>query len=41
MKLKNGLACFPDDDVLNGYKNYDIGIPYEYEAYLKGLGAGQ
>ena len=20
------------------YKNYDIGIPYEYEAYLKSIG---
>lgn len=24
-------------DFLHYYKNYDIGIPYEYEEYLKGI----
>ena len=27
-------------DFLHYYKNYDIGIPYEYEAYLKEIGVG-
>ena len=27
-------------DFLHYYKNYNIGIPYEYEAYLKEIGVG-
>ncbi len=38
-KLKAGLCtddCFRFPiDFLHYYKNYDIGIPYEYEEYLK------
>lgn len=36
----DGEFTFPYE-FLHYYKNYDIGIPYEYEAYLKGLGVGQ
>ena len=36
----DGDFIFPYE-FLHYYKNYDIGIPYEYEAYLKGLGVGQ
>ena len=28
-------------EFLHYYKNYDIGIPYEYEEYLKSIGVGQ
>lgn len=38
--LEDGDFIFPYE-FLHYYKNYDIGIPYEYEAYLKGLGVGQ
>ena len=31
---EDGEFIFPID-FLHYYKNYDIGIPYEYEAYLK------
>lgn len=27
-------------EFLHYYKNYDIGIPYEYEEYLKSIGVG-
>ena len=27
-------------EFLHNYKNYDIGIPYEYEEYLKSIGVG-
>ena len=33
----DGAFCFPYE-FLHYYKNYDIGIPYEYEEYLKGKG---
>ena len=33
---KDGNFIFPLE-FLHYYKNYDIGIPYEYEAYLKEL----
>ena len=36
----DGEFTFPYE-FLHYYKDYDIGIPYEYEAYLKGLGVGQ
>lgn len=36
----DGDFVFPYE-FLHYYKNYDIGIPYEYEAYLQGLGVGQ
>ena len=32
----DGNFAFPFD-FLHYYKNYDIGIPYEYEEYLKGI----
>lgn len=44
-KLQGGLCddgnfTFPLD-FLHYYKNYDIGIPYEYEEYLKSIGVGE
>ena len=33
---EDGNFRFPYD-FLQYYKNYDIGIPYEYEEYLKGI----
>lgn len=33
----DGDFCFPYE-FLHYYKNYDIGIPYEYEEYLKKKG---
>lgn len=33
----DGEFCFPYE-FLHYYKNYDIGIPYEYEEYLKKKG---
>ncbi len=36
----DGNFCFPID-FLHYYKNYDIGIPYDYEEYLKSIGVGQ
>lgn len=33
---EDGDFIFPLD-FLHYYKNYDIGIPYEYEAYLQGV----
>lgn len=33
---EDGEFVFPLD-FLHYYKNYDIGIPYEYEEYLKGI----
>ena len=35
----DGKFTFPYE-FLHYYKNYDIGIPYEYEAYLKEIGVG-
>ena len=34
---EDGKFVFPWE-FLHYYKNYDIGIPYEYEAYLKSIG---
>lgn len=36
----DGNFVFPYE-FLHYYKNYDIGIPYEYEEYLKSIGVGQ
>lgn len=36
----DGHFVFPYE-FLHYYKNYDIGIPYEYEEYLKKIGVGQ
>lgn len=38
-KIVDGDFVFPLD-FLHYYKNYDIGIPYEYEEYLKSIGVG-
>lgn len=38
-KCIDGEFTFPLD-FLHYYKNYDIGIPYEYEEYLKSIGVG-
>lgn len=35
----DGDFVFPYE-FLHYYKNYDIGIPYEYEEYLKRIGVG-
>jgi hypothetical protein len=35
----DGKFTFPYE-FLHYYKNYDIGVPYEYEAYLKEIGVG-
>ncbi len=32
--FRDGEFCFPSE-FLHYYENYDIGIPYEYEEYLK------
>ena len=34
--FEDGEFMFPFD-FLHYYKNYDIGIPYDYEEYLKGI----
>ena len=34
--FEDGEFVFPFD-FLHYYKNYDIGIPYDYEEYLKGI----
>ena len=36
-RCEDGEFVFPSE-FLHYYKNYDIGIPYEYEAYLKSIG---
>ena len=36
-QYEDGKFVFPWE-FLHYYKNYDIGIPYEYEAYLKSIG---
>lgn len=36
----DGEFSFPLD-FLHYYKNYDIGIPYDYEEYLKSVGVGE
>ena len=36
-QYREGPFVFPWE-FLHYYKNYDIGIPYEYEAYLKSIG---
>ena len=36
----DGDFVFPYE-FLHYYANYDIGIPYEYENYLKSIGVGQ
>lgn len=36
----DGEYTFPLD-FLHYYKNYDIGIPYDYEEYLKSVGVGE
>ena len=36
-KCVDGEFVFPLD-FLHYYKNYDIGVPYEYEEYLKSIG---
>lgn len=38
-KCVDGDFVYPLD-FLHYYKNYDIGIPYEYEEYLKSIGVG-
>lgn len=38
--FEDGNFVFPYE-FLHYYKNYDIGIPYEYEEYLKSIGVGQ
>lgn len=35
-RYQDGEFVFPTD-FLHYYKNYDIGIPYDYEEYLKGI----
>ncbi len=35
----DGAFRFPTD-FLHYYQNYDIGIPYDYEEYLKSIGVG-
>ena len=37
--FEDGEFLFPYE-FLHYYKNYDIGIPYEYEEYLKKIGVG-
>ena len=39
-KCVDGEFVFPLD-FLHYYKNYDIGIPYDYEEYLKSMGVGE
>lgn len=39
-KCVDGEFVFPLD-FLHYYKNYDIGIPYDYEEYLKSVGVGE
>ncbi|MBQ7874909.1 MAG: hypothetical protein IJ306_07125 [Oscillospiraceae bacterium] len=34
--IEDGKFMFPME-FLHYYKNYDIGIPYDYEEYLKGI----
>ena len=36
-RCEDGEFVFPSE-FLHYYKNYDIGIPYEFEAYLKSIG---
>ena len=36
----DGDFVFPYE-FLHYYKNYDIGIPYDYEEYLKSMGVGE
>ena len=38
--FEDGNFVFPYE-FLHYYKNYDIGIPYEYEEYLKSIGVGK
>ena len=38
-KIVDGEFVFPPE-FLHYYKNYDIGIPPEYEEYLKSIGVG-